>query len=151
MQAWQQAECSGNWCQAAGLNIRGMRFARDVEGQLEAAIESSRSPFFEGALRDGTIGRSQKRRRTGHSPGMHQLLCLLWPCRLSWFQDVITCHLQSMISTTGFVCPRHALWASELLLQAPVVLSTDTQALGILKVNECRHFSMQDPCADKLA
>ena len=80
MQAWQEAECSSNWCQAAGLNIRGMRFARDVEGQLEAAIESSRSTFFEGALQDGTIGRSQKRRRTGHSSGMHLLLCLLRPC-----------------------------------------------------------------------
>ncbi|KAK9832232.1 hypothetical protein WJX74_003796 [Apatococcus lobatus] len=66
--AWQEAECSSNWCQAAGLNMRGMRFARDVEGQLEAAIESSRSTFFDRALQDGTIGRSKKRRRTGQNP-----------------------------------------------------------------------------------
>lgn len=70
LQAWQEAECSGNWCQGAGLNIRGMRFARDVQGQLEAAIESTRSTFFERALQDGDVGRSKKRRRTGHSSGM---------------------------------------------------------------------------------
>lgn len=77
LQAWQEAECSSNWCQAAGLNMRGMRFARDVEGQLEAAIESSRSTFFERPLQDGSIGRSRKRRRTGHSSGMLLPLGLL--------------------------------------------------------------------------
>ncbi|KAK9868473.1 hypothetical protein WJX84_008357 [Apatococcus fuscideae] len=65
--AWQETGCNGNWCQAAGLNTRGMRFARDVEGQLEAAIENSNSTFFERALGDGSIGRAKKRRKTSHS------------------------------------------------------------------------------------
>lgn len=37
MQAWQRTGFSGKWAHEVGLDSRGMRFARDVRRQLEAA------------------------------------------------------------------------------------------------------------------
>jgi ATP-dependent RNA helicase DHX8/PRP22 len=37
MQAWERTSFSAKWAQEVGLDSRGMRFARDVRRQLEAA------------------------------------------------------------------------------------------------------------------
>ncbi len=37
MQAWEQTNFSAKWVREVGLDARGMRFARDVRRQLEAA------------------------------------------------------------------------------------------------------------------
>ena len=36
MQAWQEHSFSGDWAKEVGLDVRGLRFARDVRRQLES-------------------------------------------------------------------------------------------------------------------
>ena len=76
-QAWERTGWSAEWCRELGLDLRGMRFAKDVRRQLEAIAGPSGATLTHSAARvpsgaavpDAPVERSCKRRRTDDQGG----------------------------------------------------------------------------------
>jgi hypothetical protein len=64
-QAWERTGFSIPWCKDVGLDVRGMRYARDVRRQLEGiALLSGKTlgdAASRGELRDSPEGHKRKR------------------------------------------------------------------------------------------
>lgn len=54
MQAWQESDYSGSWAKDTGVDVRGLRFAKDVRLQLLQIVD-----------KDPTFEQSAKRKRSG--------------------------------------------------------------------------------------
>ena len=83
MQAWERAGWAAEWCRELGLDLRGMRFAKDVRRQLETIAGPDGASLLKAAERvpDGAAApdapgeRARKRRRT-EDKGTHPV-CML--------------------------------------------------------------------------
>lgn len=56
LQGWQTASYATGWCTGKGLSIRGMRFAKDVRGQLQSMM--ARDDFRQDNTAAAADGRS---------------------------------------------------------------------------------------------
>ncbi|KAK9787737.1 hypothetical protein WJX73_004248 [Symbiochloris irregularis] len=74
-QGWQAANYATSWCTNKGLSVRGMRFAREVRGQLEALMASQDPPGPDALQRpprhgsDRMHGSSKKQKRDAEHAG----------------------------------------------------------------------------------
>ena len=80
LQAWERAGWAAEWCRELGLDLRGMRFAREVRRQLESIAGSDGASLLKAAERvpSGAAApgeRARKRRRT-EDKGAHPVRML---------------------------------------------------------------------------
>ena len=83
VQAWERTSWAAEWCRELGLDLRGMRFAKDVRRQLETIAGADGASLLKAADRvpggaaapDAPGERARKRRRT-EDKGAHPLRML---------------------------------------------------------------------------
>lgn len=83
VQAWERAGWAAEWCRELGLDLRGMRFAKDVRRQLETIAGPDGASLLKAAERvpsgaaapDVPGGRARKRRHT-EDKGAHPVRML---------------------------------------------------------------------------